>query len=168
MANRRILHRNRLESFKEYLMSKGWTIQDTKGLYEVLRAVNKEVMKRPLIIYNGKSKEHLSVDNRDFWIVKDFLNKRIIELVIKIPKEDYERCKEKYQRRIDVMGEAIANGIPLPKGHGKLIDADKQILKIEEIYNGYMLSESGEVTPSDFVEFLEEATTIIEADKGEK
>lgn len=125
MANRRILHRNRLESFKEYLMSKGWTIQDTKGLYEVLRAVNKEVTKRPLIIYDGKSKEHLSVDDRDFWIVKDFLNNRKIELVIKIPEEDFERCKENYQRRIDIMGEAIANGIPLPKGHGRLIDADK-------------------------------------------
>lgn len=39
-----------------------------------------------------------------------------IELVIKIPEEDYKRGT--------VMASAIRNGIPLPKGHGKLIDGD--------------------------------------------
>lgn len=74
MATRNILHRSKLESFKNYLKSKGWVIQDPKGLYEVLRAVNPEVQKRPLIIYNGKSKEHFSIDDRDFSIVRDFIN----------------------------------------------------------------------------------------------
>lgn len=46
-----------------------------------------------------------------------------IELVIKIPEEDFERCKKRFQMRINVMGDAIANGTPLPKGHGRLIDA---------------------------------------------
>ena len=36
-----------------------------------------------------------------------------VKLIIEIPKEDYKRCKEKYQRRIDIMGDAIANGTPL-------------------------------------------------------
>lgn len=86
-----------------------------------------------------------------------------IELVIKIPEETYEYWKEhKYEY---VLSEAIANGVVLPKGHGRLIDADEQIFKIEEIYNGYMLSEDGGIVPNDFVEFLEEAPTIIEADK---
>ena len=76
MASRNILHRSKLENFKEYLISKGWVIQDTKGLYEVLRAVTPDVMKRPLIIYSGRSKEHLSVDNRDFGIVRDYINHR--------------------------------------------------------------------------------------------
>ena len=76
MASRNILHRSKLESFKEYLISKGWVIQDTKGKYEALRAVNPEVMKRPLIIYSGRSKEHLSVDDRDFGIVRDYINHR--------------------------------------------------------------------------------------------
>lgn len=75
MATRNILHRNKLESFKEYLVSKGWVIQDTKGMYEALRAINPEVQKKPLIIYDGKSKEHLSIDDRDFSIVRDFINK---------------------------------------------------------------------------------------------
>lgn len=76
MARRNILHRNKLENFKEYLISKGWVIQDTKGIYEELRAVNPEVMKRPLIIYDGRSKEHLSVDYRNFGIVRDYINHR--------------------------------------------------------------------------------------------
>ena len=74
MATRYLLHRNKLDEFKNYLKSKGWVIQDTKGMYEVLRAVNPEVQKRPLIIYDGKSKEHFSVDDRDFSIVRDFIN----------------------------------------------------------------------------------------------
>lgn len=47
-----------------------------------------------------------------------------IELVIKISEEDFERCKKRFQMRVNIMGDAIANGIPLPKGHGRLIDAD--------------------------------------------
>ena len=74
MASRNILHRSKLESFKEYLISKGWGIQDTKGKYEALRAVNPEIQKRPLIVYDGKSKEHLSIDDRDFPIIRDFIN----------------------------------------------------------------------------------------------
>lgn len=74
MATRYLLHRNKLDEFKNCLKSKGWIIQDTKGMYEVLRAVNPEVQKRPLIIYDGKSKEHFSVDDRDFSIVRDFIN----------------------------------------------------------------------------------------------
>lgn len=74
MATRYLLHRNKLDEFKNYLKSKGWVIQDTKGMYEALRAVNPEVQKRPLIIYDGKSKEHFSVDDRDFSIVREFIN----------------------------------------------------------------------------------------------
>ena len=74
MAIRYLLHRSKLDDFKNYLKSKGWVVQDTKGMYEALRAVNPEVQKRPLIIYDGKSKEHFSVDDRDFSIVRDFIN----------------------------------------------------------------------------------------------
>jgi hypothetical protein len=74
MATRSILHRSKLDSFKDYLKANGWIIQDPKGTYEVLRAVNPEVQKRPLIIYDGKSKEHFSIDDRDFGIVRDFIN----------------------------------------------------------------------------------------------
>lgn len=57
-----------------------------------------------------------------------------IELVIKIPegiKQEFEReqwtalsCME--------MKDALMNGTPLPKGHGRLVDADAVIKKMEE------------------------------------
>ena len=49
----------------------------------------------------------------------------------------------------------IAQGIPLPKGHGRLIDADK-------------LWDSYHDLDYDFYEALDLADTIIEADKGEQ
>lgn len=53
-----------------------------------------------------------------------------MELVIKISEEDFERCKKRFQMRIDIIGDAIANGIPLPKGHGALKDTDAILDKI--------------------------------------
>jgi hypothetical protein len=73
MANRHLLHKSKLEEFKNYLESSGWTIQDTKGVFEVLRARH-PLKKRPLIIYEGRSSEHLSVDDRDISIIQNFLN----------------------------------------------------------------------------------------------
>ena len=78
-----------------------------------------------------------------------------IELVIKIPEEDFERCKKRFQMRINIMGDAIANGTPLPKGHGRLIDADA--LNFNADYNEPLISKL------DF----DCAPTIIEADNAE-
>ena len=75
-----------------------------------------------------------------------------IELVIKIPEEDFERCKKRFQMRIDIMSDAIANGTPLPKGHGRLIDADSFVQK----------------HPLAFVrDVINDTPTIIDADKAE-
>ena len=54
-----------------------------------------------------------------------------VELVIKIPEEDYERCKKRFQMRLDIMGDAIANGIPLPEGHGRIGDFDALIKQMD-------------------------------------
>lgn len=49
-----------------------------------------------------------------------------IELVVKIPKELYEAYKGKPPRLgdigMDLVAQSIANGTPLPKGHGRIID----------------------------------------------
>lgn len=37
-----------------------------------------------------------------------------MKLIIDIPEEDYDRCKMKYRRRIDIMSDAIAKGTQLP------------------------------------------------------
>lgn len=85
-----------------------------------------------------------------------------VELVIRIPEEDYERCKKKYQMRIYVMGDTIANGTVLPKGHERLI-AEPTEEDIAETIGG----------KNDFAECIREAVktvfdnakTIVEADK---
>ena len=78
-----------------------------------------------------------------------------IELVIKIPKAYYEmvleRCKD------PVLLNAFKNGTPLPKGHGRLIDASKlndvEIYdRLNDIYGASM-------------EQIMNAETIVEADK---
>lgn len=51
-----------------------------------------------------------------------------MKIVIDIPEEEYERMKEQSMfGRVDVWRKAIQNGTPLPKGHGRLIDADRCI-----------------------------------------
>lgn len=57
-----------------------------------------------------------------------------IELIIKIPEEMHQKIKETSRfisgrrsgKRFDyILFNAVNNGTPLPKGHGRLIDAEK-------------------------------------------
>ena len=73
MAERDYLHHNHLEAFKKWLVKDGWTLQDIKGEYEVLRAV-KAGKNRPLIIYTKiGAKEHYSFDSRDGGVINAFM-----------------------------------------------------------------------------------------------
>ena len=90
-----------------------------------------------------------------------------IELVIKIDEENYENIKETGFNNNDQRNrivEAIANGVPLPKGHGNLIDADALLEKQYRIGDSATLSTRDVVN----VEDVEDAPTIIEADKEQK
>lgn len=89
-----------------------------------------------------------------------------IELVIKIPEAYYELVIEKCKD--PVLLNAFKNGIPLPKGHGRLIDADKAISKICGNSCGCHLEECGRDEPCFSVTRIESAPTIIEAHKGKK
>jgi hypothetical protein len=89
-----------------------------------------------------------------------------IELVIKIPERAYNLLKTS---GVDWLGaehilNAVANGTPLPEGHGRLIDADEIIYltneieaedREEELYHLFLKT------------VLADAPTIIEADKTE-
>jgi len=75
-----------------------------------------------------------------------------IELVIKISEETYNNLKIGCTQRIsnDEMIEALKNGTPLPKGHGRLVDEkDLSLMTV------HMIDEV----------FVCDAPTIIEADK---
>lgn len=59
-----------------------------------------------------------------------------IELVIKIPKELYESYKGRPpmlgDAGMDMIAQSIANGTPLPKGHGRLMIVSEDIVKREQ------------------------------------
>jgi hypothetical protein len=82
-----------------------------------------------------------------------------IELLIKIPEDEYNIAKygQYGNINVDIVRKAIANGTPLPKGHGRLIDADALIDTLgcsdEDIYVKACIEE--------------DAPTIIEADMEE-
>ena len=82
-----------------------------------------------------------------------------IELVIKIPEKTVNDIKDNAMFAGSISSEilwdvtsAIVNGTPLPKGHGDLKDADT----MWDIYHS---------NDYDFYEALDDAPTIIEADK---
>lgn len=91
-----------------------------------------------------------------------------IELVIKLPKEIYVASRMLNVKPDDVVQiplEVIANGTPLPKGHGVLKDADVMINKLctheaNELFGG--------ITCAEILDFINDEKTIIEADKVER
>lgn len=56
----------------------------------------------------------------------------MIQLLIEIDEELYKKTKDGYLSCIDALGicEYVSNGKPLPKGHGRLIDADAVLKEI--------------------------------------
>ena len=89
-----------------------------------------------------------------------------MQIVIDIPEEDYTHiCEEPCTK----LGLAVANGILLPKGHGRLIDADADSLKgrlklIRECeYQIYGREAWGFAAKCETA--IEDAPTVIEAEE---
>ena len=80
------------------------------------------------------------------------------EYVIKIPEEVKNRLcfGVTYVKDIQTVCEALHNGTPLPKGHGRLKDIDK------------IISDGRSKGFCDWYDEMKYAETIIEADKGER
>lgn len=72
MANRQTLHFNHLEKFEQWLIEKGYSILPiSQNPYEVLRAKKD---KNTIVIYRKSgAKEHLSVMDKDYRLVQEFL-----------------------------------------------------------------------------------------------
>lgn len=82
-----------------------------------------------------------------------------MKIVIDIPEVEFERLqRDAGWTNLVIYRELIKNGTPLPKGHGRLIDADDliQMLKDRERY-GYL-----DITD------IDHTPTIIEVDKEEE
>ena len=88
-----------------------------------------------------------------------------MQIVIDIPEEIYNSaCATNNIWNMRMAGfvcSAIANGMPLPKGHGRLIDADKLKEQATEIKLENLSKNIRVITRYK----LEHAPTIIEADK---
>lgn len=81
-----------------------------------------------------------------------------MKIVIDISEKDYNDLLNG-EFNINAGKDAIKNGTPLPKGHGRLIDEDKvRDLLYEQEYNYY--TELDKVCDT-----IAEAPTIIEADE---
>ena len=87
-----------------------------------------------------------------------------MKIVIDIPNEKYKRLPyiDQFSLR-----EYIENGTPLPKGHGRLIDADKAIKLECGLSCGCNVEECGFNVPCKYVRLIQETPTIIEADGGD-
>ena len=71
MAERCLLHKNKLDLLKWWLSSRGYEIQPTKDFYEVLRAKKD---KDTIIIYRkNEIKEHLTVQQKDHRLIRQFI-----------------------------------------------------------------------------------------------
>jgi len=90
-----------------------------------------------------------------------------MKLVIDICESFYNDCKTYYETHDEMASIilTIANGTPLPKNHGRLIDADNTISKICGNSCGCHLKECGRDEHCFSVTRIESAPTIIEADK---
>lgn len=91
-----------------------------------------------------------------------------IKLVITIPEDIYEKIQKRKvnQYDIDDICQSVFEGTPLPKGHGRLIDADKMAL-LSDLFCYTKYTGIDEAPYEDATKALAFAPTIIEADEVE-
>lgn len=88
-----------------------------------------------------------------------------VDVVIRIPEEWIEQFKAfKYPSTLETV---ILQGIVLPKGHGRLVDADEmvKILRKSEYYQEKRGDFYGADVTSRVKNFIEDTETVIAADK---
>lgn len=83
--------------------------------------------------------------------------------MIDIPEEMYINALNGYLCGSKTIVNAIKNGKPLPKGHGRLIDADAKNKELADEYHGMISDESIKIYK--IIQMLDDAPTIIDADK---
>ncbi len=81
-----------------------------------------------------------------------------MQIVIDISDDDYRKVQDG-RASVSMMRKSIANGTPLPKGHGRLIDAREYENSIRKHY----FDNSTVIRCTEIA--LDNAPTIIEADK---
>ena len=75
MANRHLLHKDKLDEFRDWLVSEGWNIYPSRGDYEVLRALSPK-LKWFIAYRRADVKEHYSVRDEDVGVLLRFLRRK--------------------------------------------------------------------------------------------
>lgn len=88
------------------------------------------------------------------------------EIVIKIPEEEYEEIINSEDCGLHILTRAIANGTPLPKGHGRLIDVIQLKAKMFDLPGRTNGSYWDGV--DDVGDLIDNAQTVIDASRPEK
>ena len=93
-----------------------------------------------------------------------------MQIVIDIPEDVYKKIVADKYVIYDKMFYSIKNGTPLPKGHGRLIDAEILIKDMKNGINAGLLIDGYEKytninSVDDCVFCVECADTVLEADK---
>ena len=84
-----------------------------------------------------------------------------MQIVIDIPDNEYKQICELRLHNRTFYDDAIRNGTPLPKGHGRLIDADK-------LKSMYSINQGNFNTVVGIQKWIDHTETIIEADKEQE
>jgi hypothetical protein len=90
-----------------------------------------------------------------------------MQIVIDIDEKRYKDILRistvQLKGRTPTLEQVIANGTPLPKGHGDLKDADK----LKDAFIKWSMAVQGFFTDSDIASIVYNSPTIIEEDKTE-
>lgn len=73
MRSRCLLHKNKLDQFEEFLKKNGWIIEETKGVWEYLRAKHPDRSGYLQVYGRNKMKEHLTVFGEGINIAHRFI-----------------------------------------------------------------------------------------------
>lgn len=136
MANRYTLRKNSLEDFQSWLVADGWEIEKPKGIYEVLRA-RKAGRQQPLIVYTkADAKEHLTVMDRDFEIVRAFLRDK------KKTQTNADRIRSMTDEELaDMLDEVSVHGI-LALGSDFPCDVCRERTECKNCFEDWLKAES--------------------------
>lgn len=122
VANRALLHINKLKDFEKWLEKQGYMILPTsKNPYEVLRAKKD---KDTVIIYQkGDSKEHLSIMDKDYPLIHKFITEN--------------KSKTNADRIRNMSDEELACLIEKIKMCGGLIETERSSYECKGCKDGY-------------------------------